>query len=169
MSHKILVSIPVAILSFIVYLLYTGSIGWFDVITGAVVAIIIGLLTGSIVVKNPRKTLSIRRYILMIIYVIWYFLVAEIRAHLDVIKRALHPKMPLNPAIIKVPYNVNTDYAMVLIANSITNTPGTVVVDLDYNNKYFFVHWIDARTSDPLKAKEIISSKFEEFAKKIFD
>ena len=169
MFHKILVSIPVAILSFIVYLLYTGSIGLFDIITGAVVAIIIGLLTGSIVVKNPRKTLSIRRYILMIIYVIWYFLVAEIRAHLDVIKRALHPKMPLNPAIIKVPYNVNTDYAMVLIANSITNTPGTVVVDLDYNNKYFFVHWIDARTSNPLKAKEIISSKFEEFAKKIFD
>jgi len=168
-TRKILVSIPAAILSFIIYLLYTGSIGLFDFITGAVVAIIIGLLTGSIVVKNPGKTLSIRRYILMIIYVIWYFLVAETRAHLDVIKRALHPKMPLNPAIIKVPYNVNTDYAMVLIANSITNTPGTVVVDLDYDNKHFFVHWIDAKTSDPLKARKIISSKFEEFAKKIFD
>ncbi len=169
MTYKLLASIPAIILSFIIYLLYTGSIGLFDIITGAVVAIIIGLLTGSIVVKNPGKTFSLRRYILMIIYTIWYFLVAETKAHLDVIKRALHPRMPLNPAIIKVPYDVNTDYAMVLIANSITNTPGTVVVDLDYENKYFFVHWIDAKTSDPLKAREIISSKFEEFAKKIFD
>ena len=169
MTRKTLASIPAAILSFVIYLFYTGSLGLFDVITGAIVAVIIGLLVGNIVVENPGKALSIRRGFLMLIYIIWYFLVAETKAHIDVIKRALHPKMPLNPAIIKVPYNVSTDYAMTLIANSITNTPGTVVVDLDYENKYFFVHWLDAKTSDPLKAREIISSKFEEFAKKIFD
>lgn len=162
-------AIPAMILSFIVYIVYTGSIGPYDLLTGAIVAVIIGLLTGEIVIKDPGKAFDPKRLYWLIKYTIWYFLVAEVKAHLDVIKRALSPRIPLNPAIVRVPYYVETDYAMTTIANSITNTPGTVVVDIDYGRKIFYVHWIDARTSDPGEARKMISLDFEEHARKIFD
>lgn len=162
-------SIPAIIVSFIIYIIFTGSISLYDVLTGIMVAVIIGLLTGVFIVENPGKALSIRRALYMLKYIIWYFLVAETKAHLDVIKRALSPKPYLNPGIIRIPYNVSTDYAMTLIANSITNTPGTVVVDINQDKKLFYVHWIDAKTRDPIKAWKIISSKFESYAQKIFD
>jgi len=162
-------AIPAMILSFIIYIIYTGSISPYDLITGVIVAVIVGLLAGEIVVKDAGKALDPKRLAYLVKYAIWYFFVAEVKAHADVIKRALSPKMPLNPAIVRVPYYVETDYAMTTIANSITNTPGTVVVDIDPDRKLFYVHWIDAKTSDPGEARKMISLEFEENAKKIFD
>lgn len=162
-------AIPAMILSFIIYIVYTGSIGPYDLLTGSIVAVIIGLITGEIVVSDLGKALDPRRLYWLIKYTIWYFLVAEVKAHADVIKRALSPRMQLNPAIVRVPYYVETDYAMTTIANSITNTPGTVVVDIDCDHKMFYVHWIDAKTSDPEEARKMISLQFEEHARKIFD
>jgi len=162
-------AIPAMILSFIIYIIYTGSVSPYDLITGVIVAVIVGLLAGEIVVKDPGKALDPKRLAYLVKYTFWYFFVAEVKAHADVIKRALSPKMPLNPAIVRVPYYVETDYAMTTIANSITNTPGTVVVDIDPDRKIFYVHWIDAKTSDPGEARKMISLEFEENAKKIFD
>lgn len=162
-------AVPAVILSFIIYIVFTGSISVYDVYTGIIVAAVIGLLTGVFIVENPSKALSVKRALYMLKYIIWYFLVAETKAHFDVIKRALSPRPSLNPGIIRIPYNVSTDYAMTLIANSITNTPGTVVVDVDYDKKLFYVHWIDAKTQDPNEAWRMISSEFENYARKIFD
>ena len=162
-------ALPAMILSFIIYIVYTGSIGPYDLLTGAVVAVIVGLLAGEIVVSDPDKALDPKRLYWLIKYTIWYFLIAEVKAHANVIKRALSPRIPLNPAIIRVPYYVETDYAMITIANSITNTPGTVVVDIDYDHRVFYVHWIDAKTSDPEEARKMISLQFEEYAREIFD
>ncbi len=166
---RLVKTIPAMLLSFIIYIIYTGSLGLYDLVTGAIVAIIIGSLAGTVVVKNPGKAFDPRRIFYMIKYTVWYFLVAETKAHLDLIKRALSPRMPLNPGIVRVPYSVETDYAMTLIANSITNTPGTVVVDIDPGRKIFYVHWIDAKTTEPEEARREISSTFEEYARKIFD
>lgn len=91
----------------------------------------------------------------------------EVRAHLDVMRRILHPRMPINPGIVKIPYEVVSDYAMLTIANSITNTPGTVVVDVFPEEKAFYVHWINAVVTEPEKARESVSRIFEKFAKRI--
>ncbi|MCD6488860.1 MAG: Na+/H+ antiporter subunit E [Desulfurococcales archaeon] len=159
----------VSILVFITYIIFSGSISGYDLLTGAIVAVIVGGLVANFVITEPRKLLEVGRLGWLIVYAIYYFFAAEVRAHLDVMKRILHPRMPINPAIVRIPYRVETDYAMTLIANSITNTPGTVVVDLDPEKKIFYVHWIDAKTLEAEKARKHVSESFEYYAKRIFD
>ncbi len=66
----------------------------------------------------------------LLLYVPW--LAKEIvLANLDVAWRILHPKMPIDPVMIKVKASQRTDIARVIYANSITLTPGTVSVQLD--------------------------------------
>ncbi len=167
--NRLIKSIPISILSFTIYIVFTGSIKPYDIVTGIIVSIIIGLITTNIVLENPRKALDPRRLLWLIVYSLKYFFISEVLSHIDVIKRALSPKMQLNPGIVRVPYETNSDYGEALVACSITNTPGTVVVDLDEKNKIFYVHWIDVRTTDPSLAREKISKMFDEYAKKIFD
>jgi len=156
-------------LVFIVYVVFSGSVSTYDLITGAIVALATSLITANLVISNPSKLIQIERLGWLLIYSVRYFFVDEVRAHLDVMRRILHPKMPINPGIVKVPYEVTSDYAMLTIANSITNTPGTVVVDVSPEERAFYVHWINAVTTEPAEVRKIVSKVFESFAKRIFD
>ena len=167
--NRLIKSIPISILSFTVYIVFTGSIKLYDIVTGIIVSIAVGLITTNIVLENPKKALDPKRFLWLVAYSLKYFFISEVLSHIDVIKRALSPKMSLNPGIVRVPYETNSDYGEALVACSITNTPGTVVVDLDKENKIFYVHWIDVKTTEPSLAREKISKMFDEYAKKIFD
>ncbi len=52
-------------------------------------------------------------------------------ANVDVARRILSPKMPIEPALIRVKVTQQGDLGRVIYANSITLTPGTVSVDLE--------------------------------------
>ena len=52
-------------------------------------------------------------------------------ANVDVARRILNPKMPIEPALIQVKVTQQGDLGRVIYANSITLTPGTVSVDLE--------------------------------------
>lgn len=159
----------VSALSFITYIVFSGSIQPYDLVTGLVVALVTGVLFANITVSEPWKVLNPARWFWLLRYAVRYFTIDETKAHIDVIKRILHPKTPVNPAIVKVPYEAVSDYTVASIANSITNTPGTVVVEVREDEKAFYVHWIDAKTIEPAEAKKEISLVFEEYSRKIFE
>ena len=154
---------------FVVYIVFSGSFTIFDIVTGIIVAVVGGLLTANLLVRDVKKSLNPLRLVWLIIYALLYLSIIEFKAHFDVAKRILHPKIPINPGIVRVPYHVETDYAKVTIANSITNTPGTVVVDLDEDRRYYYVHWINVKAPDEKTTYENIVKTFEKYAKKIFD
>ena len=61
----------------------------------------------------------------------WPWLIKEIVvANIDVIKRILSPKLDISPTLFTVKTSEATDLGVVIYANSITLTPGTVSVDL---------------------------------------
>ncbi|HDI02059.1 MAG TPA: cation:proton antiporter, partial [Ignisphaera sp.] len=70
-------SILPIVIAFVVYIVYTGSIRLYDIITGIAVSLIVGTLTATIVVEDWRKSLDIRRLALFTVYVFKYFLVHE--------------------------------------------------------------------------------------------
>lgn len=166
---KIATTIVVSVFVFITYILYSGSITMFEVLSGTIIALVLGIMFSSLVVQKPVKVIKLSRWLYLVIYAIKYFLIYETRAHIDVITRILHPKLPVNPAVVKVPFYVDTDYAITSIANSITNTPGTVVVEVNHVDRVFYVHWIDAKTLEPEGARKHISIDFETYSRKIFD
>jgi multicomponent Na+:H+ antiporter subunit E len=159
----------VAVLVFLTYIVFSGSISPYDLTTGAVVAGVVAAIMSSFTIKNPAKAFNPIRWFWLIVYALYYFLVAEIKSHLDVMYRILHPRMPVRPGIVVVPYNLETDYAITAVANSITNTPGTVVVDIDPEKKIYYVHWINVKATKPEETRRSISSRFEYFARKVFD
>ncbi|GAG73932.1 unnamed protein product [marine sediment metagenome] len=91
------------------------------------------------------------------------------KANLDVAYRVLHPRLPINPGIVKVRTKLTTDTALTFLANSITLTPGTMSVDIDKDNGILYIHWIDVKTKDVESATRIIVDRFEKVLKKIFD
>ena len=53
-----------------------------------------------------------------------------------------------------------------VLANSITLTPGTLSIDIIDDT--FYVHWIDVKTTNPEEAYKEIAEKFEKILLKIF-
>ncbi|MCS7109033.1 MAG: Na+/H+ antiporter subunit E [Sulfolobales archaeon] len=166
---RLIKMVPVAALTFAVYIIFSGSVSTYDLILGSVVAVFSGYLTAELLISDSGKALSLRRFAWLVFYGIYYLTVAEFKAHVDVIKRIIHPKMPINPGIVRAPYNVGNDYSVVTVACSITNTPGTVVVHLDEGSKNYYVHWIDVKAPDPKTTYENIVKDFEKYVKKIFE
>ncbi|WP_297506536.1 Na+/H+ antiporter subunit E [Thermococcus sp.] len=150
-----------------VYLFYTGSASEYDLITGSIVGLIVSFLVGHWLVENEPKFFSPMRWLYAIIYALRYFFVEETRTHIDVAKRVF--TLRANPGIVRIPLEVENEYGKVLVANSITNTPGTIVVDISDDGKWLYVHWIDVSTLDEREVKENVVAYFEDYAKKIFD
>jgi len=87
------------------------------------------------------------------------FIVAMVRANIDVAKRVLSPSLPINPAIVKVPVKLKGEISKLTLANSITLTPGTLSLELD--DEGIYVHWIDKKSDDPEEIKKAIVGSFE--------
>jgi len=157
-------AVILVLLSFTV--LSAGSIRLYTLFLGVIISVTVALLFEKMLVK---RTLSIRD-VLKVLYLVEYllhFIYAEIRAHIELSKIVLLGKR-VKPAIVSIPYTVDSDYGIAMVALSVTNTPGTIVVHVDKESKTMFVHWINADTFDPHKAREEISEKFDEIARRIF-
>lgn len=150
------------------YVTFSGATTAFSLVLGAVGSLLVTLIIKPLVVSRELKLADIKRLGYLIYYYVYYMVVAEVKAHLDIARIILSRELKISPAIVKVPYYVSSSYGMTLLAGSITNTPGTVVVQVDTERKLFYVHWIVATTFEPEKARENISSQFEKFAQKIF-
>ncbi|WP_081430832.1 monovalent cation/H+ antiporter subunit E [Methanococcus maripaludis] len=88
------------------------------------------------------------------------FLKALGEAWIDVVKRSFDGK--IDPEVIEINTDINSLMGQVLLASSITLTPGTLTIDLNSENKTLKVASISPRTKD-----EIVP--FEPYIKKIFD
>jgi multicomponent Na+:H+ antiporter subunit E len=150
----------------VVWMLLTLNLTAVNVITGAVAALITTLLFGKYFVSNVRKFLQPLRYFWLLIY-LFFFTWECIKANFDVAYRVLHPHMPIRPGIVKVKLGLKSDIARVMLANSITMTPGTISVDIV--DDYLFVHWIYVSSYDPQEYSHRIAGKFEYYIKRIFD
>jgi multicomponent Na+:H+ antiporter subunit E len=89
------------------------------------------------------------------------FLKALVLSNLDVAFRVLHPRLPIAPGIVRVRTTLRTPLGRLLLANSITLTPGTITVEM--RGEDVFVHWIKVASADPQGATEAIVSDFEKY------
>jgi multicomponent Na+:H+ antiporter subunit E len=135
------------------------------VIVGALLTLLVVFLTAG---KYPRREwlLNPVRWLWLFIYVP-YFLYLCVKANLDVAYRVIHPDLPIRPGIVKVTTSLKTNLAKTFLANSITLTPGTLVVDIVGSDLY--VHWINVTTDDPEQQRQAIVQPFEPLLKRIFE
>jgi multicomponent Na+:H+ antiporter subunit E len=158
--------IALFILSLIFWLLLTFKLTVPNIIVGTVASIICSLFFGRFFVTNVYKLLQPQRYFWFIIY-LGVFIRECIKANIDVAYRVLHPAMPIRPGIVKVKTTLKSNMAKMLLANSITMTPGTISVDIIDDNLY--IHWIYISSEDPEVYTGIITGAFEKYIKRIIE
>lgn len=156
------------IIGFIVWCLLNWPVDLAHIILGIIVSLLISIITGDLFAQRPHLFLHVTRY-LWFLYYIPLFLWECLKANLDVAYRVIHPKLPIKPGIVKVKTTLKTDTGLTFLANTITLTPGTMSVDVDKENGYLYIHWINVQSQDIEKATQIIVSKFERVLKKIFE
>lgn len=160
--------ILIALILVFTYLLYTGVFSITEFLVGFAVALVTSLIFSKDLVSDLRK-LSIVRLAFLVTYLIKYFTIVEAVAHWNVVKAIVSLKPRLNPAIVRIPYDLKNEYSIVMVANSITNTPGTVVLDVDESSKSMYVHWLFADVFEDSEAKKKIAEEFEHWAKLVFE
>jgi multicomponent Na+:H+ antiporter subunit E len=97
------------------------------------------------------------------------YLWAEVQSHLQVIFLILHPRLPVNPAIVRVPFDAKHEVSLTGVANGITMTPGTLTMDVDSDQRHLYVHWLDASTLDPEKAAGTILGPWAKLLQKVVE
>ena len=84
----------------------------------------------------------------------WLWLAWEVvKANIDVAKRVLAPNLNISPTMVRLTASQKTDLGLVIYANSITLTPGTVSVDVDPGE--ILVHALSRDAADDLKGGEM--------------
>jgi len=167
------------VLAFIVWVILTwpfvdGKIDFQVVIAGVIASAIVAVLFHEILPKEHHIFISPVRIFWFLVYlpVFFYYVV---KANFDVVYRALHPRMPIKPGIVKIKTALRTESGITALANSITLTPGTLTVDLTYDGDpasgetFLYIHWINVKSDDIEQATKLIARRFEWFLKKIFE
>lgn len=104
--------------------------------------------------------------LLYTILYIFVFLYELIKSNLDVARRVITPSLPINPGIVEVKTRLQSKIGRMILANSITLTPGTLTIDMIDDTLY--IHWIDVKTEDMEAATKKIVGKFEKYLEKIY-
>lgn len=154
------------ILSYLFWLLLTWSVNPVSLLVGLVVAGLTTLLFGKHFYTSTFKFFQPWRY-LMLVPFLAIFTWECIKANFDVAWRVVQYKIPIKPAIIKMPLMVKTDLARAVLSCALTMTPGTIVLDIE--DDYMYVHWIYIDDKDPLTYALNKVNRFEKYIKIIFD
>lgn len=142
---KRFISLYILLLSF--WLLLSTSTYWFHISFGLISILLVSLFTYDMVYVNENGKDNFKKIFRFFIYLPW-IIYQIIIANIDVAKRALDPRMPIDPGLITFNTFLKTDLSKTTLANSITLTPGTVTVDIDGDE--FLIHAITKEAGDDL-------------------
>ena len=143
-----------------VWLVLTAPWNPQEAIAGAIAALLISLAV--IPAASPLGDLRLNPKALAYGFLyIFVFLIALVKSNIDVAFRVLHPRLPIDPGIVKVKTRLKTPLGRLLLAKSITLTPGTITVEM--RGEDLHIHWIKVAAADPQGATEAIVGDFEKY------
>ena len=135
------------------------------IVLGSLLAIAIPYLTRNfwpepIVVDRPLRVI---KYVAIVCYDI-------VLANLQLSALILGPVSRLRPAFVRVPLDLRTDFAVTMLASTVTLTPGTVSVDIEVDAagaRRLVVHVL--RCVDPQAMVQSIKDRYERRLQEILE
>lgn len=141
--------IGITLIMVIFWVAVSGTLKWPQLLFGFSAAIFVVWFNRSLLFKpyervpfSLKTTLWISGYFLKLLADI-------VVANFQVAWLVLHPKMPIEPNLIDLEVDIEKVTGRVLLANSITLTPGTLTVMAEENK--FIVHALTYNSGDNLK------------------
>ena len=130
------------------------------VLTGLLVVTVLTLAMSGFARTYADIRLSPKALLYYFLY-LGVFLLELVKANLNLLRIVFSPKIDIRPGIVKINTRLKTATGRMVLANSITLTPGTLVVDVVDDALY--VHWIDVTAIDAEEATRQIAAKFEKY------
>lgn len=142
------------------WLMLSGNLDTDVLIVGAVASLIIALLYRdglSFFTEfrfTPRAIVAGFRYY-------GYFLRELFKSNLKMAAIVLSPSLPITPGIVKVRTRLKSRMGRLMLANSITLTPGTLTVEMA--GEWLYIHCVTLGATDIEAATAEIVSGFESY------
>ena len=146
-------------LGWVAWLLLAGSLRADELLAGAVVAMLVTLLSTPRLDVFTGVRFSAAAPLHLVVFLL-VFLRSLVYANLDMARRVLSPSLPIRPAVVEVETQLQSALGRLLLTNAITLTPGTLSVDV--RGDRLTVHWIDCPPGLDMQGKtRAIVSTFE--------
>ncbi|KZX02278.1 cation:proton antiporter [Pseudoalteromonas luteoviolacea] len=162
-----------SLLLFLVWLLLNNTVALGHVILGAILAIVIPLITHPFRTKQPLVVRPFRalRHLMLVLYDI-------LTANIEVAIKILGPTKKLKPGFVKVPLDLQEAMPITILASTVSLTPGTVSAEVypwpetiedekEACQKFLLIHVLDLDDEESLIAT--IKSRYEAPLKEIFE
>ncbi|HDJ34591.1 MAG TPA: Na+/H+ antiporter subunit E [Bacteroidetes bacterium] len=164
--HPVVNIIYLFVILMIIWIALTRSLSPSELVAGFVVSFFLSLLLyGNFEKAGFPPIPGLKKIGYSLLYAV-VLLKEIILANLDVAYRVLHPKMPIKPGIVIIKTGLKQDLAKLILANSITLTPGTFTLDIEDDR--LLIHWINVKTDNVEEATRMIGERFEKYLRIIF-
>lgn len=145
---------------FIGWLLLNNSLKTEIIIPGAVISLLLPFFFCGRCEAFTHLRLTPKALIYSILF-LFTFLIALVKANLDVAYRVLAPSLPINPGIVEVKTKLKSKIGRIILANAITLTPGTFTLEVSGDS--MFIHWINVKSTDREENTSSIVRPFEKY------
>lgn len=140
----------------------TGSFGPVDLLFGFA----LGYLVLWISTRMGRQNKYFKQ-IPLLLGLIGVFLSDLLRANIRMASIILSPRMRLRPAVVAVPLILKSESAIILLANMMTLTPGTLSLDISTDRQILFIHTV--YLNDPEQFRQELLEGYERRLKELFE
>ena len=140
------------ILLFVFWLFLSGHYDFFHLSLGIICCALVAFLSHDLLFEKQLSKNTFKIGMRFIRYLPW-LIYQIILANIHVAYLVIHPKKPIDPKIIKFKTKLKSDISKVILANSITLTPGTITMDIEEDE--FYVHAISKKTASDLMSGEM--------------
>ena len=148
------------LLFFVSWIIFNGKITLEIIIFGIVISLLVFLFVCRFMNYNMAKEIRLYKKIPLFAKYIVLLIKEIIKANLGVCKMTFSRKEIMEPVLVHIRTELKSESLRVILANSITLTPGTITVSLKDNDLY--VHCLDKSL-----AGDVINSPFTELLLKI--
>ncbi|MEN8214464.1 MAG: Na+/H+ antiporter subunit E [Pseudomonadota bacterium] len=151
-------------ISLLLWVLLSGSLALEELAAGALVSLMITLLFGSRFTIYTGIKFKWMAPFNVLLYLLHFFK-ELIRANIELAIRVLTPSLPIRPEMVEIKTTLKSPLGRMLLANSITLTPGTLSVDVKGDT--ILVHWVFCPPgTDAKQATDAIAASFERHIKR---
>ncbi len=142
-----------SIIMFVFWLLLSGEFHFILIFSGIVSSLFVAYISHDLLIGKANIRFSTVRILRFFRYLPWLLKQVAL-ANIDLVYRTLHPRMPIDPQVIRFDTALKSDIGIAILANSITLTPGTVTIAASEGGQ-FIVHAIAKEPAEDLLAGEM--------------
>jgi multicomponent Na+:H+ antiporter subunit E len=133
---------------YVLWLMLSQSYNAFHMTLGLIASFVIALLNTE---RGPGR-LDNMRWLRMLAYLPWLqWRIFQSGIHVTYL--ILHPRLPIDPKLIRYQTSLKDEAGIVLLGNSITLTPGTITADV--NSHELVIHAMDDNSADDLVSQRM--------------